>query len=194
MNSKMIFGIVVGAVVLIAVALFGLRASAISLDEGKNTAWGNYQASIQRRNDLVPNLVETVKGYAAHEQETLLAVTEARNQFAKIDMKGAADNREIQKRIIEANKQLSSAMSRLMVVVEKYPDLKANQNFLDLQRQLEGTENRVNQTRRLFNEAVKGYNSFIRTWGFCISSSFKQAQYFEAEPGSEKAPKINFGK
>ena len=166
-------------------------------DESVIAAWGDVEASYQRRADLIPNLVEVVKGYAAHEKDTLIAVTEARAKVGKVQI-GAdvINNPKAMAQFQAAQGGLSSALSRLMVVVEKYPDLKANQNFLDLQHQLEGTENRINVARVRFNDAVRIFNSSIRTFPNNLTNNFilklPRKEPFKAEAGSEKAPTIKF--
>jgi LemA protein len=166
-------------------------------DEAVIAAWGDVEASYQRRADLIPNLVEVVKGYAAHERDTLTAVTEARAKVGKIQI-GAdvVNNPEAMAQFQAAQGGLSSALSRLMVVVERYPDLKANQNFLDLQHQLEGTENRINVARVRFNDAVRIFNSSIRTFPNNLTNNFilklPRKEPFKAEEGSEKAPTVKF--
>ena len=150
-------------------------------EEGVFAAWADVEATYQRRADLIPNLVETVKAYAAHEQETLVAVTEARASVGKAQINPG---------------DLSGALSRLLVVVERYPDLKANQNFLDLQHQLEGTENRINVARQRYNQAVQTFNSSIRTFPNNLTNKFllnlERKEPFKAEAGAEVAPKVKF--
>lgn len=166
-------------------------------DEAVIAAWGDVEAAYQRRADLIPNLVEVVKGYASHEKDTLIAVTEARAKVGQ--MKLGADvlnNPQAFSQFQSMQGGLSSALSRLMVVVEKYPDLKANQNFLDLQHQLEGTENRINVARVRFNEAVRVFNTSIRTFPNNLTNNFltklPRREPFKAEAGSETAPKVKF--
>jgi LemA protein len=166
-------------------------------EEAVKAAWGDVEASYQRRNDLIPNLVEVVKGYAKHEQETLTAVTEARAKVGSIQMnKGLLDNPQAFQQFQSAQGAMSSALSRLMVVVEKYPDLKANQNFMDLQHQLEGTENRINVARVRYNKAVEVFNTSIRVFPNNLTNNFllglKLKEPFKAEAGAEKAPKVKF--
>ncbi|MEW6429163.1 MAG: LemA family protein [Thermodesulfobacteriota bacterium] len=166
-------------------------------DEAVIAAWGDVEATYQRRADLIPGLVEAVKAYAAHERETLAAVTEARAQVGKLQLGSEVlDNPEAFTRFQEAQGGLSSALSRLMVVAERYPDLKANQNFLDFQHQLEGTENRINVARQRFNEAVRVYNTSIRTFPNNLTNSLllhlPRREPFKAQAGAEKAPEINF--
>ncbi len=166
-------------------------------EEAVKAAWGDVEAAYQRRNDLVPNLVEVVKAYAKHERETLTAVTEARAKVGTIQMsKNILDNPKAFTQFQEAQSAMSSALSRLMVVVERYPDLKANQNFLDLQHQLEGTENRINVARTRYNKAVETFNTSIRVFPNSITNSLllhlKLKEPFKAEAGAEKAPKVKF--
>ena len=166
-------------------------------EEGVKAAWGDVEASYQRRNDLIPNLVEVVKGYASHEKETLTAVTEARAKVGTIQMsKDLLNNPQAFAQFQDAQSAMSSALSRLMVVVEKYPDLKANQNFQDLQHQLEGTENRINVARVRYNEAVAVYNTSIRIFPNVLTNKFllhlNPREPFKAEAGAEKAPKVKF--
>jgi LemA protein len=166
-------------------------------EEAVKAAWGDVEASYQRRNDLVPNLVEVVKAYAKHERETLTAVTEARAKVGTIQMsKNILDDPKTFTQFQEAQSAMSSALSRLMVVVERYPDLKANQNFQDLQHQLEGTENRINVARTRYNKAVETFNTSIRVFPNNLTNSvllhLKLKEPFKAETGTEKAPKVKF--
>jgi LemA protein len=166
-------------------------------EEAVKAAWGDVEATYQRRNDLIPNLVEVVKGYASHEKETLTAVTEARAKVGTIKMsKDLLDDPQALAKFQSAQGEMSSALSKLMVVVEKYPDLKANQNFQDLQHQLEGTENRINVARTRYNKAVEVFNSSIRIFPNSLTNSLllhlKLKEPFKAEAGAEKAPKVKF--
>ena len=166
-------------------------------EEAVKAAWGDVEATYQRRNDLIPNLVEVVKGYASHEKETLTAVTEARAKVGTIKMsKDLLDDPQALAKFQSAQGEMSSALSKLMVVVEKYPDLKANQNFQDLQHQLEGTENRINVARTRYNKAVEIFNSSIRIFPNSLTNSLllhlKLKEPFKAEAGAEKAPKVKF--
>ncbi|WP_198919850.1 LemA family protein [Pseudomonas chlororaphis] len=170
-----------------------------TLDEQAKAAWGQVQNQYQRRADLIPNLVETVKGYARHEQETLTAVIEARAKATSIQVDASTlDNPERLKQYQQAQDQLTGALSRLMVVSERYPDLKANQNFLALQSQLEGTENRIAVARRDFILAVQKYNTEIRTfpgrlWHSVMYSDLPVRETFEAtSPDADKAPEVKF--
>ncbi|HMK66755.1 MAG TPA: LemA family protein [Thermodesulfobacteriota bacterium] len=166
-------------------------------EEAVKAAWGDVEAAYQRRNDLIPNLVEVVKGYAAHEKETLTAVTEARAKVGSIQMnKNLLEDPAAFSQFQNAQGAMSSALSRLMVVVERYPDLKANQNFQDLQHQLEGTENRINVARVRYNKTVEIFNGSIRTFPNNLTNQFllglKLKEPFKAEAGAEKAPKVKF--
>lgn len=166
-------------------------------EEAVKAAWGDVEAAYQRRNDLVPNLVEVVKAYAKHERETLTAVTEARAKVGSVQMsKDILENPKTFAEFQGAQSAMSSALSRLMVVVERYPDLKANQNFQDLQHQLEGTENRINVARTRYNKAVEIFNTSIRIFPNNLTNSIllhlKLKEPFKAEAGAEKAPKVKF--
>jgi LemA protein len=167
----------------------------VELDEQVASSWSQVENVYQRRADLIPNLVNTVKGYAAHEQETLEGVIEARSKATSVNIDPANLTPETIQQFNQAQDGLSSALSRLMVVVERYPDLKANQNFLDLQAQLEGTENRIATERRKFNETTQTYNAYIRKFPQVIYSGwfgFDKKSYFEAQQGAEKAPEVQF--
>ncbi|MDD3310554.1 LemA family protein [Pseudodesulfovibrio sp.] len=161
-------------------------------------AWGNLEAALQRRADLIPNLVETVKAAAAHEKDTLQAVVEARAKATqtKISPDMLGDQQALAK-FQAAQGELSSALSRLMVVVERYPEIRANQNFLGLQTQLEGTENRITVARKRYNDAVKDFNFAIRKFPNSLTNSvllhLERKQFFQADPGAQTAPKVNFG-
>lgn len=197
-------GLLITAVILVLVvvipgfAIQGTYNDIIAKEQGVNQQWGQVENVYQRRADLIPNLVATVKGYAAHEADVLETVTAARAQVGSVRvspdiLKNPAEFQKFQ----QAQDGLSSALSRLMVVVEKYPDLKANQNFLDLQGQLEGTENRIALERKRFNEVVGAFNTRIKQFPANLVAgffSFQEKQYFQATPGSEKAPVVNFGK
>ncbi len=166
-------------------------------EEAVFAAWGNVQAAYQRRADLIPNLVEVVKGYAKHESDTLQAVTEARAKVGSIQAsKDLVSDPQALARFQQAQGALSGALSRLMVVVERYPDLKANQNFMDLRNQLEGTENRINVARVRYNQAVQDFNVSIRTFPNSLTNSLllhlSRKEPFKAEEGAKQAPKIKF--
>jgi len=166
-------------------------------EEAVFAAWGDVEASYQRRADLIPNLVEVVKGYAKHEAETLTAVTEARAKVGSMQLtKEALNDPATFSKFQQAQGELSGALSRLMVVVERYPDLKANQNFLDLQNQLEGTENRINVARVRYNKSVEVFNVSIRTFPNSLTNSLllhlQRKEPFKAEEGAKTAPKVKF--
>ncbi|MBU4446123.1 LemA family protein [bacterium] len=170
--------------------------SLVTMEENVNQSWAQVGNQYQRRADLIPNLVETVKGYAAHEKETFTAVTEARAKVGQMSISPEVLNNPVAfQQFQQAQGALSSALSRLMVVVEKYPDLKANQNFLALQSQLEGTENRIAVERKRFNQAVQGYNTTIRRFPTNMLAGmygFEKKLYFEAQPGAETVPDVKF--
>jgi LemA protein len=166
-------------------------------EEAVFASWGDVEAAYQRRADLVPNLVEVVKGYAKHESETLTAVTEARAKVGSVQLgKEAVNDPQTLQKFQQAQSNLTGALSRLMVVVERYPDLKANQNFMDLQNQLEGTENRINVARVRYNQAVQDFNTTIRTFPNSLTNSLllhlPRKEPFRAEQGAQQAPRIKF--
>lgn len=164
--------------------------------EEVDKTWANVQNQYQRRADLIPNLVKTVKAYADFEQETLTKVIEARSKATAINIDPSNLDENALKKFQAAQGELSGALSRLLVTIERYPDLKANQNFLEFQSQLEGTENRINVARDRYNEAVKAHNAYIRKFPQVIYSGwfgFKTRPYFEAEAGSDEAPDVDFG-
>ncbi len=168
------------------------------LDENTNSAWAEVENQYQRRADLIPNLVSVVKGYAAHERETLTAVTEARAKVGSVQItQETMKNRDSFKQFDQAQSGLSSALSRLMVVVEKYPDLKANQNFLDLQSQLEGTENRITVARKRYIDSVSEYNKKVRFFPTNLTAKYMldlsvRPNFTATTPGAEKAPTVAF--
>jgi LemA protein len=167
----------------------------VTKDETVSAAWSQVENVYQRRADLIPNLVNTVKGYAAHEQGTLTAVIEARAKATSTTIDPSNITPEQLRQFNEAQGGLGAALSKLMVVVERYPDLKANQGFLDLQTQLEGTENRITVERKRFNEAAQAYNTYIRRFPSNIFAGifgFEKKAYFEAEAGANKAPEVQF--
>jgi LemA protein len=192
-------GILVLAVVL-GVPLIGSYNSLVQLDQAVQSQWGQVQNVYQRRADLVPNLVETVKGAAAFEKDTFTQVAEARAQVGKVtseSLQNVANDPQAFERFQQAQAGLSSALSRLMVVVEKYPDLKANANFRDLQAQLEGTENRIAVERKRFNDAAQAFNTKRMSFPTVIiagffGSRFNEKAYFKAAEGAEKAPQVRF--
>jgi LemA protein len=163
----------------------------VSMDENVKAKWSQVENVYQRRADLIPNLVNTVKGYAKHEAQVLTQVTEARASVGQVKV----DNPDDLKKFDQAQGQLSSALSRLLVVAENYPQLKADRNFQDLQSQLEGTENRISVERMRFNEAAQSYNSYVRRFPQTLVASFrgfKQRPYFAAQTGAETAPRVDF--
>ena len=173
----------------------GTYNTMVTQDEGVKTAWSQVENQYQRRMDLIPNLVNTVKGYATHEKETLEGVVSARAEATKTTIDPSNLNEESMKKFQAAQGELSSALSRLMLVIERYPDLKANQNFSELQAQLEGTENRTSVERKRFNETAQSYNTYIRSFPTYILAGmfgFQPKAYFSAESGAEKAPKVEF--
>jgi len=167
----------------------------VTLDEGISSQWAQVENAYQRRADLIPNLVNTVKGYADFEKETLTQVIEARSKATSVNIEPGNLTPEAINQFQNAQAGLSSALSRLMVVVERYPELKANQNFLELQAQLEGTENRIAVERRKFNEATRQYNTYIRKFPKNIVAGifgFDKKTYFEAEEKAKEVPKVEF--
>ena len=192
-NGIKILSVLVGVVVVLALWLTGIFNKMVVKDETVKTQWSEVENKYQQRYDLIPNLVETVKGYAAHEKNTLESVIEARAKATSlnVDVKDAKALAEFQ----SAQSGISSALSRLMVVVEKYPDLKASQSFRDLNVSLEGTENRIAFARKNYNESVKDYNTYIRKFPNAIAASlfsFTRATLFEATQGAEVAPVVSF--
>ncbi len=189
--------VVVGFLIVVALLFGSTYNGLVKLDETVKNAWAEVDNQLKRRMDLIPNLVNTVKGYAKFEQETLEGVIQARANASKMEVNAGdlVNNPEQMQQFMNAQNGLSSALSRLMVVVERYPDLKANQNFLDLQAQLEGTENRLTVARRNYNETVKGYNTQIRVFprNFIAGMlGFQQRPYFEAPPEAQQAPVVDF--
>jgi len=169
--------------------------SMVTADENVQAAWSQVENVYQRRADLIPNLVATVKGYASHESQTLENVIAARSKATQVSIDPENLNEESLARFNEAQGELSSALGKLLMITENYPDLKANQNFLDLQAQLEGTENRITTERMKFNETAKSYNTMIRKFPDNIIASlfdFEKKGYFEAQAGAETAPKVEF--
>ncbi len=191
----------VGIIVVIVLIIYGSFAGTynkmVALDEGVKSSWSQVENVYQRRFDLIPNLVETVKGYAAQEKDTLTAVTEARSRAGGVMniSDEVLNDPESFERFQQAQGELSGALQRLLVVTENYPELKSNQNFLALQDQLEGTENRIAVERQRFNEQVKTYNTYIKQFPRMIIanlSGFREKPYFEASSGAETAPKVEF--
>lgn len=188
MKKKHIIWIVIAAAVLLPLFLvsqyIGWKNTLVEVDENVKTAWAQVESQLQRRVDLIPNLVSTVKGYAAHEEKVLNDVTRARASVA-----GAGSTQEK----IGANQELTSALSRLLVVVENYPNLKANQNFIALQDELAGTENRISVARQRYNEAARLYNTTRRRFPYSlVASDYEAVVYFEAAPGAQNAPQVQF--
>lgn len=197
MKKPVIITLAVIAAVVVAVALWAVAGynSLVNADEAVSTAWSNVENQYQRRADLIPNLVNTVKGYAAHEKETLDAVVSARTRATQVTVD--ADNMTPEKftEYQKAQGEVGAALSRLIAISESYPDLKANQNFLELQAQLEGTENRISVERRNFNETAKSYNASIRRFPNNLLAGmfgFEKRLYFEAQEGAEKVPEVSF--
>lgn len=187
--------VVIGAILLIVMTLSGRYNKLVTLEEGVTAAWSQVENVYQRRADLIPNLVNTVKGYADFEQSTLTAVIEARAKATSTNIDPTNLTEANMEQFQQAQQGLSSALSRLMVVVERYPDLKANQNFLDLQAQLEGTENRITVERRAFNTTAREYNTLVLSFPNNIIAGmfgFKQKAYFKSDTGAEKAPEVQF--
>ena len=187
--------VVVGILVALASWVIGAYNGLVTLDEETNGKWAQVESAYQRRADLIPNLVNTVKGYAEFEQETLTGVIEARAKATGINVDANNLSSEAIANFQAAQSQLSGSLSRLLVTVERYPDLKANQNFLGLQSQLEGTENRIKIERDRFNVSVKEFNATIRKFPKTIVASsfgFEKKGYFEADTGSEQAPEVQF--
>jgi LemA protein len=167
----------------------------VSMEEGVTAQWSQVENVYQRRADLIPNLVNTVKGYASHERETLEGVINARSKATQVTIDPSKLDANALANFQQAQDGLSSALGRLMVVMERYPDLKANENFRDLQAQLEGTENRIAVERRKFNESAQGFNTYIRTFPQSVYANifnFEKKAYFEAAQGADKAPEVQF--
>lgn len=188
--------LVIGVLILIMIGgTLTTYNGLIAKDEAVATAWGNIQSQYQRRADLIPNLVSTVKGYAKHESETLESVMAARAKATQITVNADNLTPEKLKQYQAAQGELSQALGRLMAVSENYPNLKANENFSELQAQLEGTENRINESRQIYNSAVQTYNVSVRRFPANIVAGmfgFDKKNQFEAEAGAEKAPKVEF--
>ena len=187
---------ILAVIAVITLSMVGRYNGIVGLEEGIDGAWGDVENQYQRRADLIPNLVATVKGYASHESETLEAVVNARaratQMTAEISPETLNDPAMLQ-RFQAVQDELSSALSRLMVVVERYPDLKANQNFLALQDELAGTENRISVARQRYNEAARLFNSTRRKFPYSlVASDYKEATYFEAATTAREAPQVQF--
>jgi LemA protein len=192
--------VVLGAIALVVVGIFtwgvGVNNQLVGKDEGVTSAWSQVESQYQRRADLIPNLVNTVKGYAAQEKEVLLGVTEARAKVSQITVtKEVLEDPNAFSKFQAAQDQFSSAISRLLAVSENYPNLKSNENFMALQTQLEGTENRIAVERRNYNQVVQDYNTTIRRFPASFVAGFrgfKEKQYFKAKEGAENAPEVKF--
>lgn len=196
MGKGLIAVIVIAALLIMGgIWMAGVNNKLVPLDEGVDAQWGNVQSSYQRRADLIPNIVNTAKGYAEFEQETLIRVTEARSKATSIQIDPSNITPEQLKQFQQAQSGLTSALSRLLATFERYPDLKANENFRELINELERTENRINVERNRFNEAAKLINQEIRLFptnfvaGFL---GFNERDYFEADEGAENAPNVEF--
>lgn len=191
------FWILIGVLALLVFYGISVNNSLVTAEEQVNSAWAQVENQYQRRADLIPNLVNTVRGAADFESQTLQDVIEARSRATSVNI-SASDLNNLQafQQFQEAQGQLSGALSRLLVTVERYPELQANQNFRDLQAQLEGTENRISTERMRFNQAAQGFNTEIRQFPTSMFASvlgFEQKEYFQAEQGAEEAPEVDFG-
>lgn len=190
-------GWIIAGVVILALVLWGVSGynSLVGMDEEVNGRWANVETQYQRRSDLLPNLVSTVKGYAAHEKSTLEAVMAARSQATQVKIDPSNCTPQQLAAYQKAQGDVTTALGKLLAISENYPQLKANENFLELQSQLEGTENRINVARKDFNDAAKKFNMSIRRFPKSIIASmcgFEKRSYFEAEAGADKAPKVEF--
>lgn len=190
-------GWIIAGVVILALVLWGVSGynSLVGMDEEVNGRWANVETQYQRRSDLVPNLVSTVKGYATHEKSTLEAVMAARSQATQVKIDPSNCTPQQLAAYQKAQGDVTTALGKLLAISENYPQLKANENFLELQSQLEGTENRINVARKDFNDAAKKFNMSIRRFPKSIIASmcgFEKRSYFEAEAGADKAPKVEF--
>lgn len=190
-------GLIITIVVIVLVALWGILSynGLVEMDEKVSNQWANVETQYQRRSDLIPNLVNTVKGYAKHESQTLEAVMAARSQATQVKIDPSNCTPQQLAAYQKAQGDVTTALGKLLAITENYPDLKANQNFLELHSQLEGTENRINVARKDFNDSAKEYNTSLRRFPRNIIASmfgFEKRNYFEAEAGAEKAPKVEF--
>ncbi len=191
-------GLIFVALAVLMISMSGCGYNTMqSNEEAVKAAWGDVEAAYQRRNDLIPNLVETVKAYAKHEKETLESVTQARSKVGSIQVsKDMIGDPKAMAQFQQAQASMSGALSRLLLVAERYPDLKASQNFRDLQNQLEGTENRINVARTRYNKAVQEFNTSIRIFPNSLTNSLilhlTPKEPFKADPGAEKAPQVKF--
>lgn len=196
-NRPKHLGWIIAGVVVLVLVLWGVGSynGLVNQDEEVNNKWANVETQYQRRSDLIPNLVSTVKGYAKHESQTLEAVMAARSQATQVKIDPSNCTPQQLAQYQRAQGDVTNALGKLLAITENYPDLKANQNFLELQSQLEGTENRINVARKDFNDAAKEYNVSIRRFPKSIIAGicgFDKKSYFEAEAGAEKAPKVEF--
>lgn len=185
----------IGVVAVVAIFFYVTYNGFVNKEEGVNAAWSNVETQYQRRSDLIPNLVNTVKGYAAHESQTLASVTEARAKATSINLSAGELTPERLTQYQQAQAEVRTALGRLIAVAESYPDLKANQNFIELQSQLEGTENRIAVARKDFNDAARKYNVAVRRFPSNLVAAlfgFDQKPYFEAAEGTETAPQVEF--
>ena len=193
MKKSTIF--IIAVIAIIAIGAISAYNGLVKMDESVSTAWSNVENQYQRRSDLIPNLVNTVKGYATHEKETFQAVTEARSKATQMTINADELTPEKMLEYQKAQSEVGAALSRLLAITEAYPDLKANENFKELQAQLEGTENRISVERKNFNEVARSYNTAVRTFPKTIIASmfgFEKRPYFEAEEGASKAPEVLF--
>ncbi len=191
--------IIIAVIVIFAIIIYGWFKTTyntmVAMDEGIKSQWAQVENVYQRRADLIPNLVNTVKGYATHEKETLEGVIEARSKATSVNIDANNLTPQSFAAFQQAQQGLTQALSKLMVVVERYPDLKANENFLELQAQLEGTENRIAVERKKFNEVTQAYNTYIKLFPKNMLSGmfgFQQKPYFKAQQGAEKVPEVKF--
>ncbi|NCP46171.1 MAG: LemA family protein [Flavobacteriales bacterium CG18_big_fil_WC_8_21_14_2_50_32_9] len=194
-KSIIVIGVLGLLILWLVFSSIGSYNSMVTKDEAVDGQWAQVENVYQRRADLIPNLVSTVKGYAAHEKETLEGVVNARAKATSTTINANNLDAAALQKFQAAQDGLSSALSRLMVVVEKYPDLKANQNFLELQAQLEGTENRISNERMKFNETAKDFNTYIRKFPknlYAGMFGFEKRAYFESTEGADVAPKVEF--
>ncbi len=193
-STGLIIGVILGIIVLWGVVWYN---GTVSANEDVKGQWGKVESAYQRRADLIPNLVNTVKGYAKHESDVLIQVTQARASVGQVKIDPSNMKAEDIQKFEQSQGAVSSAISRLLVVAEQYPDLKANQNFLALQSQLEGTENRINTERNYFNEVASAYNKRIQKIPgnlFNNLAGFEEKPYFAAKAGADAVPNVDFGK
>ena len=188
------FSVFIG-LILIVPFFWGTYNKLVKREEAVRSNWAQVENQYQRRTDLIPNLVETVKGYAVHEQETFTKVIEARAKATQLTLDASSFDAENMQQFNQVQGELSQSLSRLMAVIENYPDLKANENFIMLQGQLEGTENRIAVERKRFNDSANKYNSYRRRFPKNLVAAvfgFKEIKYFEAEKGADVSPKVGF--